>query len=85
MLITYSDRGGCGGSDLFQSRLIDGKWTEPMNLGCKINSPFSEYAASMVPGTKQIVFPSDRPTAETGKRDVQLWTANLPELNSKDQ
>ena len=85
MLITYSDRGGCGGSDLFQSRLIEGKWTEPVNLGCDINSPFSEYAASVIPGTEQIVFPSDRPTVETGKRDVQLWTASLPALNLKDQ
>lgn len=85
MLITYSDRGGCGGSDLFQSRLIDGAWTEPVNLGCDINSPFAEYAASMIPGTEQIVFPSDRPSAGTDKRDVQLWTAHLPKLNLKDQ
>ncbi len=85
MLITYSDRGGCGGSDLFQSRLVDGEWTEPVNLGCEINSPFSEYAASMIPGTQRIVFPSDRPAWRTGKRDVQLWSANLPNLSPKDQ
>lgn len=73
------------GGDLFQSQLIDGAWTEPVNLGCDINSPFAEYAASMILGIEQIVFPLDRPSAETDKRDVQLWTAGLPKLNLKDR
>lgn len=79
MLITYSDRGGCGGSDLFVAYLEDGGWSEPENLGCGINSPEGELAASMIPGTRQIVFPSDRPSAGSAPGTIQLWTAILPE------
>ncbi|MEO0880459.1 MAG: hypothetical protein AAFY22_12205 [Pseudomonadota bacterium] len=77
MLITYANRGGCGGNDLYIARRINGAWSAPKNLGCKINSPYDEYAASIIPGTTTIVFPSDRPTPENGDRSVQLWQADL--------
>ncbi len=78
MLITYSDRGGCGGSDLFISYLQEGRWSEPENLGCEINSPYTELAATMIPGSRQIVFPSNRPVAGMSEGTIQLWTASLP-------
>jgi WD40-like Beta Propeller Repeat len=34
--------GGFGGMDLYVATLIDGKWTEPVNLGPKINTPKDE-------------------------------------------
>ena len=35
-----SDReGGNGGTDLWRSRLVDGKYAQPENLGDAINSP----------------------------------------------
>ncbi|MEO0464951.1 MAG: hypothetical protein AAF216_00285 [Pseudomonadota bacterium] len=80
MLVTYSDRGGCGGSDIFISRLLNGVWSEPSNLGCHINSAYSEFAAAVVPGTNQIVFPSDRPQPGTSAGTIQLWTAEVPDL-----
>lgn len=78
MFITYSDRGGCGGSDLFVAYREDGVWSAPQNLGCDINSPYNELAASLVPGTSQIVFPSDRPREGAAPGAVQLWTAEVP-------
>lgn len=82
MLITYADRGGCGGSDIFVSHLVDGVWSEPSNLGCEINSPYSELAGVMVPNTNQIVFPSDRPAPGTSSGTIQLWTAEVPGLDA---
>lgn len=34
--------GGQGGTDIYQSKLVDGKWTEPENLGDIINTPGNE-------------------------------------------
>src|SRR6185295_7265360 len=39
-----SDReGGKGRTDIYRSRLVDGKYTEPENLGDAINSQFEEF------------------------------------------
>jgi Tol biopolymer transport system component len=78
MLITYYDRGGCGGSDLFIAHRRDDSWTTPVNLGCTINSPFDEYAATIIPGTRTLVFPSTRPLPGAPQYNVALWTAKLP-------
>lgn len=82
MLITYSDRGGCGGSDLFIAHRKGKNWTKPVNLGCTINSPFDEYAASMIPGTRTIVFPSTRPVQGAPKGTVALWVIELPSASN---
>lgn len=43
LMIFSSDRiGGYGGKDLYLSVFRKNKWTEPVNLGSKINSPFDE-------------------------------------------
>jgi len=79
MLITYSDRGGCGGSDLFIAFRKDTGWTTPANLGCGINSPYDEYAAALVPGTERLVFPSNRPFDGSTRDTLALWTVELPD------
>ena len=78
MLITYSDRGGCGGGDLFVSHRVGDQWSPPQNLGCEINSPYSDLAGTLIPGSTQIVFPSDRPVEGSIAGSVHLWTATLP-------
>ncbi|NCP12934.1 MAG: hypothetical protein GW858_02080 [Sphingomonadales bacterium] len=79
MLITYSDRGGCGGSDLFIAHRTGETWTEPVNLGCTINSSADEYAATLIPGTHTLVFASTRPFIDSTEYSVALWSAELPE------
>lgn len=78
MLITYSDRGGCGGSDLFISQRTGNTWTTPVNLGCAINSSADEYAATLIPGTRTLVFASTRPFKGSTEYSVALWSAQLP-------
>lgn len=82
MLITYSDRGGCGGSDLFMAHRNGKNWSNPANLGCNINSPFDEYAAAIIPATRKIVFPSTRPAKGMSKDTVALWVAELPSASN---
>lgn len=79
MLITYADRGGCGGGDLFIAYRRDGEWIEPVNLGCDINSPYDELAATLIPGTRTLVFPSTRPLPGAPPETIALWSAELPE------
>lgn len=78
MLITYSDRGGCGGSDLFIAQREGESWSTPVNLGCTVNSAFDEYAATIIPGTRTLVFPSTRPVEGAANDTVALWSVELP-------
>ena len=38
--------GGCGGADIYVTRLSHKGWDEPLNLGCSINSPGGEASPS---------------------------------------
>lgn len=39
--------GGYGGWDIYSSKLNEGKWEEPVNLGAKVNTPFDELFPSV--------------------------------------
>jgi hypothetical protein len=52
--------GGQGGSDLYSCELVNGEWSEPVNLGPKVNSPASENYPYMHPSGK-LYFTSNRP------------------------
>lgn len=77
MLITYADRGGCGGNDLFISNKIDGLWTEPRNLGCRMNSAYDDGAGALIPGTQTLVFVSSRPFDGGTPGTPALWEFDL--------
>ena len=44
LMVFTSDRaGGYGGFDLYYSKFSNGKWSEPVNFGNKINTEYDEY------------------------------------------
>ena len=48
-LIFISNRkGGFGGYDLYESKLVDGKWQDAVNLGAVVNSSDDEFYPTMV-------------------------------------
>ncbi|MCB0791336.1 MAG: PD40 domain-containing protein [Flavobacteriales bacterium] len=53
--------------DLFESKLVDGNWTEPDYMTERINSPYQEASASISPDHNEIYFSSDRPGGFGGK------------------
>lgn len=56
-LIFFSDRpGGYGRSDLYISHRRDGRWTEPLNLGPRINTPDAEFCPLISPGGRYFFF-----------------------------
>lgn len=74
MLVTYGDRGGCGGNDLFISHLVAGRWSPPRNLGCTINSGYDDGGGMLIPGADTLVFMSSRPFTGSHGGEVALWS-----------
>jgi len=80
MLITYDDRGGCGGNDLFISHKTTGLWSEPRNLGCTVNSAYDDGAGALIPGTQTLVFVSSRAFDGGAPGTPALWVVDLSDL-----
>ncbi|MCP4135418.1 MAG: OmpA family protein [bacterium] len=66
LVFSSSRKGGFGGYDLYKSeRNSLGRWSKPVNLGSKINTPFDDRIAS-IPASGDIMYYS-RPTSKDGK------------------
>jgi len=50
---------GHGSEDIFVARLVDGQWTEPVNLGAGINTHLQEWAPSLSADGKILYFSSN--------------------------
>jgi len=62
-----SDRpGGKGRTDIYRARLVDGKYTEPENLGDAINTQFEEFEPYISPDQKYLIFMAQRPDGRGG-------------------
>lgn len=62
-----SDRaGGKGRTDIYRSRLVDGKYTEPENLGDAINTPYDEFEPYIAPDQTYLIFMATRPDGHGG-------------------
>ncbi len=80
-----SDRpGGKGKTDLYRSRLVGGKYTEPENLGDAINTERDEYEPFIAPDQSFLIFMADN---REGRGDSDLfvsyqcdgrWTKSVP-------
>lgn len=60
---------GLGSCDIYFSRFIDGKWTEPENAGAKLNTSAWEGQPSFSSDNRFLYFSSNRPGGE-GKKDI---------------
>ncbi len=70
---TSTRPGGYGGNDIWTSRLVDGKWTAPENLGPNVNSPASEHSPTPAPDGRSLYVTSDR-SGGFGKDDIYITT-----------
>jgi outer membrane protein OmpA-like peptidoglycan-associated protein/Tol biopolymer transport system component len=68
--------GGIGGYDIWKSTLTDeGSWTEPINLGPQINTPYDESTPFMHADGKTLYFSSDG-WPGLGKKDIFMSQLN---------
>ena len=63
-------RDGKGQCDIYFSRLLEGKWSRPKNLGSPVNSRYSEKHPTISADGRSLYFSSDRPG---GKGSYDLW------------
>lgn len=54
--------GGFGKSDLYVSTFVDGKYTEPANLGSTLNTEYHEWDTYVDPDETYMIFCSTKPT-----------------------
>jgi hypothetical protein len=87
------DPGGLGAGDLYVSRFVDGRYTEPVNLGAPVNSELSEDRPFIAPAESYLLFVRLTPPDGLGltdlyvsfRRDDGTWTPprNMgPRVNS---
>lgn len=56
LYLTASYEGSMGFEDIYKSELVDGKYTEPVNLGAAINSNLYEYNSFIAPDESYIIY-----------------------------
>lgn len=71
-LFFASDReGGMGGYDIYMTKLENGKWSKPVNLGYPINSTRDDKCFILTTDNKIAYFDSDR-SGGLGERDIYM-------------
>jgi hypothetical protein len=90
MIFSSERPGGNGGEDLYFSRKLGGeKWSEPINLGEKINSSEDEGSPQFSPDGKALFFASNRPVKDQtpvkdrvgGERIYAIYWISVESLN----
>jgi Tol biopolymer transport system component len=78
-LFVSSRAGGCGGADIYASRLHATRgWSQPQNLGCTVNSPADEASPYLLEdelyfsSTRAGGFSPDAPGAVAGDGDIYV-------------
>jgi hypothetical protein len=61
---------------VFQTRLVDGIWTEPAPAPFARDSRFMFYEPHVTPDGKRLLFLSDKPRVEGGERNQDIWAVN---------
>jgi Tol biopolymer transport system component len=70
---------GFGGEDIYVSRLSDGAYTTPENVGANINSPESEHDPCVSKDERLIVFKSENRVDGFGQADLYFSTLDETE------
>ncbi len=76
-----------GGYDIFKSTLVDGKWTEPVNLGYPVNGP-DDDVFFVISGSERHGYYASKKSEGCGEKDIYKITFLGPEkpfaMNAED-
>jgi hypothetical protein len=67
-----SDKKGYGGNDIYVSRLVNGKYQEPVNLGYPINTKRDEGNSYIAADESYMIFSSDGNASGFGQADLYI-------------
>jgi hypothetical protein len=70
---TSTRPGGFGENDIWTSRRVDGRWTEPENLGPNVNGSGTEHSPIPTPDGRSLYVTATRP-AGFGNEDIYITT-----------
>jgi hypothetical protein len=70
---TSTRPGGFGDNDIWTSRQVNGKWTQPENLGPNVNGPETEHSPIPTPDGRSLYVTTTRPEG-FGDEDIYLTT-----------
>jgi len=76
LYFTSNRNGGFGGKDIWFIRIVDGMWSDPINLGPQINSPGNEESPYIHPDGQTLYFSSDH---HTGLGDYDFFLSRKNE------
>jgi len=77
LYFTASYPGGKGAEDLYRSRLVDGQYQAPQNLGEPVNSSEGEYNAFIAPDESYLIFGRAGQTWISFQQPGESWTKPL--------
>jgi hypothetical protein len=72
----YFSVSGFGFNLIFETRLVDGVWTEPAPAPFARDSRFMFYEPFVTPDGKRLLFLSDQPRIEGGERNQDIWAVD---------
>jgi len=72
LYFSSNHEGKPGAFDLFRSKLVDGKYTEPENLGPNVNGPGPEIDNYIAPDQSYIIFNASGRPDELGRGDLYI-------------
>ncbi len=76
LFFTSKGHGSIGGSDIFRTHFVGGKWSAPENLGYPINTVANDNYFTLTADGSRAYFSSDRPG---GKGGQDIYTFDMPE------
>ena len=82
LFFTSDGHSTMGGRDIFQSKLVGGKWTKPENMGYPVNTTANDNYFTLIADGTRAYFSSDRKGGQ-GAQDIYYLdmpanTANIP-------
>jgi Tol biopolymer transport system component len=76
LYFSSSREGGYGRNDIYRSRLLDGRYQTPENLGPAVNSEFSEGDLYVAPDESYLIFSSSGRPDDLGRGDLYISFRN---------
>ena len=77
LYFTSAGHPGMGGTDLYYSELVNGKWSKAVNLGYPINTEFDEGALFVTLAGKSGYFSADRSSHDN--KNIDIYYFEMPE------